>query len=452
MNKEDSQVSFVKILGFWAPLAATWMMMAVEGPFLAAIIARLSNPKYNLAAYGVAYSLALIVEAPVVMLISASNALARDRDSYLKLRKFALLINGLSTLIMMVILVPPIFKTIALDLIKLPENVAQLAYYSCLLLLPWPGAIGYRRFYQGILISNELPQRVAYGTMIRLLAMGITGLICYKFFALDGALVGGLSLSMGVVGEAIASRIMAILPVKKLLSKEGSFSQEKKLTLKNITRFYYPLALTSFLALAMHPMETFFMGRARMPIESLAVLPVIHSLVFIFRSMGLSFQEVGIAFLGEKNQRFKSLRNFSLLLAAFASGGLLGVAFTPLSNFWFHRVSGLSTQLTLFSILPTKILGILPGLTVLVCFQRAIMVNNRKTIHITISTIIEILCVFLTLFIAIKYFEAIGAVAASLALVLGRVMANLYLFKPCSLALRKSELTPSLACCSFEPR
>ncbi|GAF80131.1 unnamed protein product, partial [marine sediment metagenome] len=28
------------IIRFWAPLAATWFMMAAEGPFLAAVIAK----------------------------------------------------------------------------------------------------------------------------------------------------------------------------------------------------------------------------------------------------------------------------------------------------------------------------------------------------------------------------------------------------------------------------
>ena len=47
------------IFRLWSPLAATWFMMAAEGPLLAAIVARLSEPRFNLAAYGVALSIAL---------------------------------------------------------------------------------------------------------------------------------------------------------------------------------------------------------------------------------------------------------------------------------------------------------------------------------------------------------------------------------------------------------
>ena len=71
-----------KILIFWLPLAATWLMMAFEGPFLTAIIARLAEPKYNLAAWGVAFSFALIIEAPIIMIMSASTAPVEDRQSF----------------------------------------------------------------------------------------------------------------------------------------------------------------------------------------------------------------------------------------------------------------------------------------------------------------------------------------------------------------------------------
>jgi hypothetical protein len=54
------KVTYKKIFVFWMPLAATWLMMSVEGPFLAAVIARLAEPKYNLAAYGVAFSFSQI--------------------------------------------------------------------------------------------------------------------------------------------------------------------------------------------------------------------------------------------------------------------------------------------------------------------------------------------------------------------------------------------------------
>lgn len=171
-----------KIFVFWIPLAATWLMMAAEGPFIAAIIARLVEPKFNLAAYGVAFSFALLVEAPIIMIMSAATALVKDKDSFLKLKNFIYALNALITLIMILLLIPPVFYFITRTLMDLPEHVARLTYNATAILLPWPGAIGYRRFYQGILIRSNLTRRVAYGTVIRLVGMASTGLVCFLFF------------------------------------------------------------------------------------------------------------------------------------------------------------------------------------------------------------------------------------------------------------------------------
>ena len=53
-----------------------------------------------------------------------------------------------------------------------PPEVAQLSHRACVFLLPWPSAIGYRRFYQGSLVRRGLSRRIAYGTALRLSTMG----------------------------------------------------------------------------------------------------------------------------------------------------------------------------------------------------------------------------------------------------------------------------------------
>jgi len=436
MIDERKDLTYKKIFIFWIPLAATWLMMATEGPFLAAIIARLADPKYNLAAYGVAYSFGVLIEAPIIMIMSTSTALVRDRDSYLKLRNFTFMLNGICTLLMILFVIPPVFHFIVQKMIGLPPNVADMTHKACIALLVWPGTIGYRRFYQGLLIRSNLTRRVAYGTIVRLLTMASSALICYFFLHLNGALVGTLSLSLSVTAEAMAVRMMSQHTVKRFLAKDSITQESKRLSYRYITKFYYPLALTSILSLGVHPLVTFFMGQSRMPIESLAVLPVINSLVFIFRSMGLSFQEVGIALLGEQNKNFKILRNFALVLGISVLAGLCLITLTPLSFIWFNKVSGLSLELTKFARFPAQILSVLPGLTVLISFQRAILVKNAKTTAITIATSIEVLSIFTLLFISTVVFNLIGAIAAALAIMTGRLFANGYLFFPCKKVLR----------------
>ena len=404
--------------------------MALEGPFLAIIIARLADPKHNLAAYGVAFAIAILVESPIIMIMSASTAIVEDRDSFLKLRNFTYGLNAIITVFMVVLLITPVFNFVSISLIRLPEGVAYLAHHACILLIPWPAAIGYRRFFQGILIRSNLTRRVAYGTVVRLSAMGLTGLICYGFFEMAGASVGALALSIGVCAEAGVSKLMARAPVVQLLSKENKNPKIKPWGYRSIAKFYYPLAMTSILALGIYPVVTFFLGHSFMALESLAVFPVINSLVFIFRSLGLSFQEVGIALLGENNEGYEALKRFAIILGLGVTAGLALLAFTPLSSVWFRNISGLTLELAQFVDWPTKIMTPLPGLMVLLSFQRSVLVQRRKTGQLTIGTTIEVAGIIALLIITVDFLGMMGAAAAAISLLVGRFLANAYLFLP----------------------
>jgi hypothetical protein len=246
-----------------------------------------------------------------------------------------------------------------------------------------------------------------------------------------------LSLTLAVSAEAVASKLMARKATRNLCKNPGPASEKDALTYRYIAKFYYPLALTSMLALGVYPMVTFFMGQSRMSLESLAVFPVISALVFIFRSMGLSFQEVVIALLGEANANFQRLRNFALVLGSTVVGLLGLIALTPLSSVWFQKVSGLSEALAQFSLTPTKILILIPGLTVLISFQRGLLVTNKRTTPITIATAIEVTSIFCLLFLTIHVVGLVGAVAAATALVCGRILSNSYLSFPCYQVISK---------------
>jgi len=433
---DSRNLSYKFIFFFWLPLAATWLMMAFEGPFLSAVIARMAEPKFNLAAYGVAFSFAIIIESPVIQMMSAATALVSNRQTFYKLRNFTYILNGLTTLVMIIFLLPPIFYFITIDLINLPKVVADLTHAAVMILIPWPGSIGYRRFYQGILIKNNLTRRVAYGTVIRLAAMSSTALILYNFCEVDGVVIGASALTAGVVTEAIASKLMTLKLVKKIKQGEIEHSETDTLTYKEIIDFYNPLFLTSLIGLGVHPLVTFFIGQSRMPIESLAILPVMNSLVFIFRSLGLSYQEAVVALLGKKNEGYLMLRNFCFAAAAAVFIILGSISFTPLSGIWYGDISGLSKELTQFAQLPTMILTILPCLTFLISFQRGVLVNVRKTNPITWATVIEVSGIIIVVFVMTHLFDSVGAVAAAAAFIFGRLGANAYLFPPFFKALK----------------
>lgn len=417
-------LTYRRIFLFWGPLALTWLMMALEQPILIAFIARLSEAKYNLAAFGIAGSFAMIIEAPIIMLMSASTALVTGRHSYMKLKRFTDILNAGITAFQLIVLFPPVFNYIVIVLMDVPAEVARIAHIALLIFLPWAASIGYRRFYQGILIRNNLTRRVTYGTMVRLSVIVVAGLVLY-FAGVEGAYLGAGAMSIAVICEAIATRFMVSRTLKDLHMKEDT--ENGTMRLRSIAKFYYPLALTSILSLGVHPFVTFFLGRSYMAVESLAVLPVVSSLVFIFRSLGLSFQEVNIALIGKQKQNYTLLRNFATYLGIAVTLMISVLAFTPLADIWFINISGLSKELADMSYLPLKIMILLPALTVLLNFQRSSLITNGTTGPISVATALELIGIIVVLLVCVVFLNMTGVVAASLAFMIGRSMSNLYL-------------------------
>ncbi|HSW29399.1 MAG TPA: hypothetical protein VLH75_07965 [Longimicrobiales bacterium] len=430
---------------FWLPLAATWLMMGVEGPYLAAIIARLPEAKFNLAAYGVAYAFALVTEAPILMLMSAATALVTDSDSFRRLRNFARTLCVGATGLVLVVLIPPVHRFLLLDLVRLPPEVMELTYGALWLFLPWPAAIGYRRFLQGVLIRSGRTRLVAYGTVIRVTVMALAAMAGFVVVDIPGAWVGSLALSAGVIAEAVAAHFMARATVRELSMEpqasgpvRGPAQGGERLTYRGIGAFYYPLALTSLIGLSVPPMLTFFMGRSASPVESLAVFPVVQSFSFIFRSMGLSFQDAAIALMGHQHRNLPELRRFALRLGIAASVGQSLVAFTPLSRLWFETLSGLTPELASFAMFPAQVIALLPALTVLLTLQRAILVNVRRTRPVTMATGLEVAFIGIS-FVTLGWgLGVVGVSAAFTSLMLGRVVANAYLAVLCREVVRET--------------
>jgi hypothetical protein len=428
------QATLKSMYRLWWPLALTWLMMAIEGPFLAAIIARMAESAANLAAYGVAYAFGLIAEGPVIMLLSASTRLARSRLDYLRLRAFSVGLCGVVSLSLLLLLMPAVFNPLTSTLLGLTDEIANRVHQALVLLLPWPAAIGMRRFYQGVLIAHHQPGRVAVGTTVRLLAMSASACLLWSFGDLAGASLGACSLSAGVTAEALATRWLARQAIAASLEEQGGAVAMPSYAA--LGRFYLPLAMTPLIGLSIHPVVTFFLGHGPRAVESLAIMPVLYALTFLFRALGLSFPEVAIATLKDGEHNRAVIGRFALRLALGLGGGLSLIAFTPLHTFWYATLSGLNGELVQLAIPPLQIMAIFPALTVAIGYQRALLIDAGVTLPVTLATAVEAVGIFSILALLVLYSALPGISSAALAYLLGRTLAMLYLYRPCAAVVR----------------
>jgi hypothetical protein len=221
--------------------------------------------------------------------------------------------------------------------------------------------------------------------------MSATGLVLALVARLPGASVGAGALGAGVVAEGAASWVMARRTVHALLRQDdASCAYGRSLTASGIVRFYAPLAVTSFLSFFVNPLTTFFLARGRLALESLAVLPVIIGLAFVFRTGGIAVQEVVIALVGDRCENRGLLNRFTQRIGWLSTAGLALFVSTPLAVIWYGQVSGLSRELVAFSILPGALLAALPFFESRLSFERGLLVKAHRTTPISTAVGVQL--------------------------------------------------------------
>ena len=370
----------VRIFCFWVPLAAMWWMMAFEHPMVAAVISRLPKPEPNLAIFGVTFSIALIIESPIIMLLTAGTALARDKCSYGRLLCFTHIMATVLTALHLVIGLTPVYPFIMGDLLGVPTELVEASRPTFLIMTPWTAAIAYRRLWQGVLIRFHRTGVVPLTIISRLVAGGITLAFGLWKHCLRGADLGALALSIGVTAAAITAYCFVRSTVREHLSNPSP--EDKPLPWGSLLEFYVPLALTSLINLVGRPLIIVGIARAAQPLESLAVWPVIMGALFLGRSLAFSYQEVVVALMDDKPS-FERLRRFTIGLSLTLSSSFALVVLTPFAGIFYENILGLSSELVAFAILPTLTLTLVPGLEVLISWRRALFIHFKQTRTIT---------------------------------------------------------------------
>lgn len=414
-----------RIIHMWMPLAMSWALMAAEGPLVSAAMARLADPEINLAAYGgIVWPLALIIEAPIIMLLAASTALSTDWEAYRNLRNFMTVSSAILTGLHVVVTFTPLYYFITARIMGAPAEIIEPARWGLMAMVPWTWAIAYRRFQQGAMIRFGHSNAIVTGTGIRLATDMIVILIGLRIGILPGVVVGAGAQALGVTAEAVYSGIRVRQTVQDKLKRADVIS---KWHWGEFAKFYIPLSLTSLLNLIWQPIGSAALSRMPLAIESLAVWPVLTGLIFIIRSPAMAFNEVVVALLGERNA-VRKLRRVAFGIGSTTT--LLHLLFTatPLAMLWFEVVTGLNLELAVIGRIGLWIGLPLSGLNMILSWFQGALVHDKKTRGIPEAVSIYLITVSLLLFGGVIWGEVIGVYIGMASLGLAQFAQALWLW------------------------
>ncbi len=388
-----------RILQLWLPLAASWLLMAFEGPYISATLARLSEAELMIASFGLAASLSITIESPVISLLATSVALARSRQNYLVLRRFTLHLIVAATVLQFLIGWTPLFDLVVKDLLGAPAVLHAPVRLGLQLMLPWSAAIAWRRFRQGLLIRFGQSGKVSRGSLLRLFSSvgAATGLAF--FTSAPGIAVGTLALSVGVVTEAIyAHWASAALVAEKFSEQETSSRPE--LSYRQLVNFHWPLATSNLLFLFTQPIIAAALARSAQPVLNLAAWPVLHGLLFITRAPELALPEVTIA-VSEEKDSFAAIRRFGLAVGLTFCILLALVSFTPLSEIYFRDLIGTSAELANIARSGAALALLMPLAMSFVTVSRGMLIARHNTRPQAIAMLLELATLILVLTVGV---------------------------------------------------
>jgi hypothetical protein len=372
--------------------------------------------------------MALLVEAPVLMLIDASVARSTNPESFHLLRRFTLGLGILVTIVGLLVSLTPLYMVIVEGWMNIPTDVAAEARPTLALLSFWPLPIAWRRTYQGVLIRAGRTTSISVATGVRLVSLAGALFVGLLLLTEQGAIIAGLAMDLSVVVEAAL-----ITWATRPLLRDGLFGPAAldevgpPLTLRELWRFYRPLAMTTLLRQATRPLLSAGIAAAAMPRASLAAWPVAWGFVTLIGGPVWAVQQLTTA-LATDETSYRRVRSFSLILSVVFTLLLGLVAFTPVYGVVMGGVYNLSPALQALALPATQLMILYPMLMGMQSVLRGVMIRKGYTGAVRAATTADVLTLAVAIGIGVWLFSFTGVVLAALAVMVGLLVESAWLY------------------------
>jgi hypothetical protein len=384
MKLQESQSKSVSLGTLWReflPLSLSDVTMACGDPMMTTTLAHLPDAQNNLAAVGIAKSLAIFFESPIIMILHAANALAGSQDSRKALWRFTLLVGGGLTFLLSLLGLPIIFNFVGVSLLGIPSAILATVSQVLLLMGGWPFAIAWRRYFQGLLIYHGQSRAVAKASIFRLLTLALV-LTGGFFLRITGGILAGFALISGVIVEAIAVTIFARLSGAILPPQIEQPNLPRNLT--QVWKFYLPLANSMMVVWGGRAILISILARAEDATIAIAAWSAAWGLVLVIANSTRMVQQMVIKYRHQVSDR--QLLTFAISVGVACSTVLLLISLTPIGDRIVQSFIG--NDLTLAkSIKPVLLIcAIVPLFVALQNAIQGFLVSENRTGHVNLST------------------------------------------------------------------
>lgn len=298
---------------FYAPLAATSLLLTATNPLLTAALARTVNPASALAGFSVAFALCGVLYSPllVVQQVAATRILeGKDLDP---VRRFALATGVVFSVLAAGVAFTPLGDWVFRALIGLRGEVLVQAIDALTLLWPVPLLTGLRAAHQGRLVAGHRTHPIAAATGARTVALAVVAFGLTLVSA--GAWLGGAAFTVGLVIETAVVGFSPSPPPGEVADDEASLTKVSLEGGDELLRFTTPLMLNVLLWWSTPLIINGVLARTPNPELALASFAVVEATAWFVTAPVGQLQHASIALVQDRRSHGK-VRVWAGLLAA----------------------------------------------------------------------------------------------------------------------------------------
>jgi progressive ankylosis protein len=404
------------------PLSLSDISMALGDPLTTTTLAHLPDARTNIAAVGVAKTIAIFCESPIIMLLHASNALAPAQSSRRALWQFTLIASGAMSLLLALTTLPFIFAIVGEGWLGVSPSLNYPIRSTLAIVILWPFAIGWRRYFQGLLIHSGQSNAIAQAGIIRLLV--VAGILAGGFILkTNGAVIAAMTLVWGVIAEAIVvtylARKLGATKLPELIS-----TPELPQNLAQVWKFYAPLGGTMVLGWGARAALVGIIARANDGEIALAAWPAAWGLVLTIANATRMVQQIIIR--NRKLMPDRVLIIFAITVGIACSLILLSVSATPLRDRAIGWFIGNDPELILRVHPVLLICAMMPLLVSIQNAAQGFLVSEGRTWGVNQAAWVGAIVMLGAAYLGTQLGQN-GAISAAIGMLLGSVMEIGYL-------------------------
>lgn len=358
----------------YAPLALSWLFMAMESPISVAILSRMPDATLHTAAFFVIMAVSLFIESPVIDLLATSTTFARDRQGLRQLKRFALLVSFGASGVHALVVLTPLYGLLLGSILGLRPELVEACRVPLILMIPWSAAIGWRRFLQGAMIRVGATRPIGFGTALRMITIAAASYGLYRTSGWPGSTVIGAALVLSVCVEATYISLIARRALVDLPENDPDHPQP---SLAQLSRFHFPLTGGTMLLLMTGPIINAAIARMPEPLTTAAAWQVQSSLLWLTRTVTYALPEVVIRFSDQISARV--LRGYCWAVGGLASLVLVVALVTGFDLWVMREVLRVSPELALLARVGLVIGVILPLAGAAGNYLRGMLTAQRAT-------------------------------------------------------------------------